>query len=122
MTEDIFNEEELSENNTLYTDMVLELMSSWVSGSTDIVETVVKSISSEVGDNDTVMTGLLFGALLHIGILVSKLASSTGDEMDKVWSDYLLDYNSGIRKSMTQIPVLHPEIALKISKAMDWEN
>jgi hypothetical protein len=122
MTEDIFNEEELSENDTLYTDMVLELMSSWVSGSTDIVETVVKSISSEVGDNDTVMTGLLFGALLHIGILVSRLASATGDEMDKVWGDYLLDYNSGIRKNMTQIPVLHPEIALKLAKAMDQEN
>jgi hypothetical protein len=80
------------------------------------------SISSEVGDNDTVMTGLLFGALLHIGVLISKLASVEGEDMDKIWADYLLDYNSGIRKNMTKIPVLHPEIALKIAKSMDQEN
>jgi hypothetical protein len=122
MTEDIFNLEELSENDTLYTDMVLEIMSSWVTGNMNIIQTVVDSISSELGDNDTVMTGLLFGALLHIGVLVSKLATNTGEDMDKVWADYLLDYNSGIRKNMTRIPVLHPEIALKIAKSMDQEN
>jgi hypothetical protein len=122
MTEDIFSDEDLSENNTLYTDMVLEIMSSWVTGSTNIIETVVESIASEVGDNDTVMTGLLFGALLHMGVLVSKLASTMGEDMDKVWSEYLLEYSSDIRKNMTRIPVLHPEIALKIANSMDKEN
>jgi hypothetical protein len=42
--------------------------------------------------------------------------------MDKVWSEYLLEYSSDIRKNMTRIPVLHPEIALKIANSMDKEN
>lgn len=109
----------LSENNTLYTDMVLEIMGSWVNGDFEVIETVTKSIASEMGDNDTVMPGLLFGALMHMGVLIAQISSLTGDDMEKVWTNYLHNYLTETRKNMVKIPVLHPKFAEELAKKMD---
>jgi hypothetical protein len=44
MTENIFNSEELSENDTLYTDMVLEIMSSWVTGNMNLIQYLLRLV------------------------------------------------------------------------------
>jgi hypothetical protein len=115
MTEDNFTEQDLSTNNVLYTDMIIQIMGSWFAGDIKVVTTVIDSIAKEFEDNETLMTGLLFGAILHVSMLISRMAAMESKDMEESWSMYLSEYNSYLRNHCAEIPILHPKLALKLA-------
>lgn len=123
MTDDFqFNEKELSKDNVLFTDIVVQLIGSWLAGDIKVVNTVVDSISEEFGSNETVMVGLLFGSMLHITKLVNDIAILKDQSADEAWSDFLQSYNKYGRDAYSQIPILHPAISEKLAQSMYKDN
>lgn len=113
-----FNKSELSKDNLLFTDVVVQLIGSWTAGDIKVVNTVVDSISEELGNNETVMVGLLFASMLHISKLIHDVAILKGQSANEAWLDFLQDYNKNGREAYSQIPVLHPAISERIAKEM----
>ncbi len=117
------DEQNLDENDVLYTDIVTQLISSWFTGDTKVIESVCESISDDIQDSISGLPGILFGCMLHITTLLSKLAAEKDVEIAEVWAEYLNEYNSFIRKNMSSIPILHPKIADMISnKLLDEDS
>jgi hypothetical protein len=112
------DEENLNENDTLYTDIVAQLISSWFTSDTKIIASICESISEDVKNNESAMPGILFGSMLHITTLLGKVADEKGISIPEAWNDYLTEYNTNIRKRMSQISVMHPKIADEISRKL----
>lgn len=112
------DEIDLNENDILYTDMVIQLVSSWFSGDTKVIQSVCESISDDIKDSDSGMTGILFGCILHITNLLNRIAEDNGKDLEENWVSYLNDYNNHYRKRMSSIPILHPQIADQLAKKL----
>ena len=112
------NEQPLDANDTLYTDIVAQLVSSWFTGNTKVIGSVCESIGDDIQHNPSGMPGLLFGCMLHITTLLSKIATEKGIDANQAWAEYLDEYNTEIRIHMSNIPILHPKIADKLSLEM----
>jgi len=110
------SEKDLNENDTLYTDIVAQLVSAWFTSNTKIISSICESIADDINDNESGMPGILFGFMLHITTLLSKMATEQGISIAEAWSNYLNDYNTGIRQKMSLIPILHPKIADELSR------
>lgn len=114
--------EQLDANDTLYTDIVAQLVSSWFTGNTKVIASVCESIGDDIQHNPSGMPGLLFGCMLHITTLLDKIAQEKGIDIKQAWAEYLSEYNSDIRLRMANIPILHPEIADKYSEEVFKED
>jgi len=114
-----FSEEELSVDDVLFTDVVVQLIGAWLGGDIKIVRTVVDSISEDFGDNETVMVGLLFASMLHMSKLIGDVAELKNQDMDEAWADFLQNYNKDARKAYSQIPILHPILSERFAKEME---
>lgn len=112
------DEQQLDENDTLYTDIVAQLVSSWFTGNTEVIGSVCESVSDDIKDSESGMPGILFGCMLHITTLIDKIAMEKGIDIKEAWAEYLNEYNTNIRKRMSLIPILHPKIADVISQKM----
>lgn len=113
------DENELNKNDTLFTDIVVQLMGGWFSHNTKIVNAVCESVSEEMGENPGALPGILFGCILHMTTMLTKMAEERGISVEEMWSEYLLEYNTVIRERMARIPLLHPEIAKKASENLE---
>lgn len=123
MTEDFtFNENELSKDNVLFTDIVVQLIGSWIAGDINVIHTVVDSVSEEFGNNETVMVGLLFGSMLHITKLIGDIAMLKDQSPSEAWVDFLQNYNQEGREAYSQIPILHPAISERMAQEMNKDN
>lgn len=118
MTDDFlnFSEEELSVDNVLFTDVVVQLIGAWLGGDIKVVHTVVDSISEEFGNNETVMVGLLFASMLHMSKMIGDIAELKNQDMNEAWIDFLQSYNTQGRKVYSQIPILHPILSERLAK------
>lgn len=116
------DEFDLNSNDTLYTDIAVQLMSSWFSGNTKVVNAVCEGVSNDMKDNPSAMPGILFGCIVHMTTMINKMAGMKGIETEEMWAEYLLEYNTVIRNKMVQIPFLHPEIARKAAEFLDSED
>lgn len=116
------DEEQLDANDTLYTDIVAQLVSSWFTGNTKVIGSVCESIGDDIQDNPSGMPGLLFGCMLHITTLLDKIAAEKGIDIKQAWAEYLDEYNTEIRIHMSNIPILHPKIADKFSEEVFKED
>lgn len=118
MTDDFlnFSDEELSVDNVLFTDVVVQLIGAWLGGDIKVVHTVVDSISEEFGNNETVMVGLLFASMLHMSKMIGDIAELRNQDMDEAWIDFLQSYNTQGREVYSQIPILHPILSERLAK------
>lgn len=114
-----FSEEELSVNNVLFTDIVVQLIGAWLGGDIKVVHTVIDSISEDFGNNQTVMVGLLFASMLHMSKLIGDVAELKNQDMNEAWTDFLQNYNKDGRTVYSQIPILHPMLSERFAKEMD---
>jgi len=110
------DEQQLDENDTLYTDIVVQLVSGWFTSNTKVISSICESIGDDIQDNESGVPGILFAFMLHITTLLDKMASEKGISITEAWSDYLNDYKTQIRKKMSAIPILHPKIADELSQ------
>ncbi len=108
-------EQKLDENDVLYTDIVTQLVSSWFTGDTSVIQSVCTSINDDIEDNISGLPGILFGCMMHITTLLSKIAAEKDIDVKEAWLEYLNDYNTFIRKNMSAIPILHPKVADRLS-------
>lgn len=113
------DENELDENDILFTDIVVQLMSSWFTGNTKIINAVCTGVAEDMGENPGAMPGLLFGCILHMSTMLNEIAQSKGISVDEAWSEYLVDYNTEFRERLANIPLMHPEIAWKASEELE---
>lgn len=111
-----FTEKDLSTNNVLYTDMILQLIGSWFDGDRNVISSVVNSISEEMDDNETTMVGLVFASITHITKLISDIANLKDQSMKEAWAEYLADYNLNGRDHYSKIPILHPKITQRLAR------
>ena len=118
MTDDFlnFSDEELSVDNVLFTDVVVQLIGAWLGGDIKVVHTVVDSISEEFGNNETVMVGLLFASMLHMSKMIGDIAELKNQDMNEAWIDFLQSYNTQGREVYSQIPILHPILSERLAK------
>lgn len=118
MTDDFlnFSEEELSVDNVLFTDVVVQLIGAWLGGDIKVVHTVVDSISEEFGNNETVMVGLLFASMLHMSKMIGDIAELKNQDTNEAWIDFLQSYNTQGREVYSQIPILHPILSERLAK------
>lgn len=113
------DENELNENDILFTDMVVQLMSSWFTGNTRIINAVCEGVAEDMGENPGAMPGLLFGCILHMSTMLNEIAKNKGISLDEAWSEYLEDYNLVFRERIVNIPLMHPEIAKRVSEIIE---
>lgn len=116
------DEQNLSTNDTLYTDFIAQLVSSWFTSNTKIIGSVCRSIGNDIAHNPSGMPGLLFGCMLHITTLIEKIATEKGISARDAWSQYLEEYNTDIRLRMANISILHPNLADKFGEALFKED
>lgn len=118
MTDDFlnFSDEELSVDNVLFTDVVVQLIGAWLGGDIKVVHTVVDSISEEFGNNETVMVGLLFASMLHMSKMIGDIAELKNQDTNEAWIDFLQSYNTQGREVYSQIPILHPILSERLAK------
>lgn len=113
------NEENLDHNETIFPDMIVQMVSGWYSGDRNIINSMCESISDEISNLDGAMPGLLFGCILHITTLINKSAGEKGITLDEAWGEYVYEYNTMYRSHLSNIPLMHPSIAEKAIKEMD---
>lgn len=111
-----FTEKDLSTNDVLYTDMILQLIGSWFDGDKDVISSVVNSISDEMDGNETTMVGLLFASITLITKLIDDIAHLREQSLKEAWAEYLTDYNLEGRDHYSKIPILHPKITERLAK------
>lgn len=113
------DENPLDPNDTLFSDIVVQLMSGWFSGNTKVINTVCESVSEEMGENPGAMPGILFGCILHMSTMLSQIAEEKGMTLEEVWANYLQDYNLVFRERLSNIPLMHPKIAKIASEEIE---
>lgn len=109
---------EFNENDVLYTDSILQILSAYILGSEDLSsEELTKALENSLSDPSIqgpgMIGGLLYAAIVHMALLLASLAESTNTERVQTLQRYAMSY-SNFRKQLSQMPQLRPEFVNEI--------
>jgi hypothetical protein len=104
-------EQELDENEDLYTDYALQIFSAFVDNNQITIAELMASYESSNGDDLTFMPGVIFGCMIHMGLLVATIAEQHNMSPQEAFERYALSYNTDTRKHLTKVSGLHPSVA-----------
>ena len=83
----------MAEKDDLYTDYALQMFSSYVSEDLNTMETLLESFKDEEKNVDEIfMPGLIYGLMYHLSTVFKLVSKATGTSVDKLLSDYAMDY------------------------------
>jgi hypothetical protein len=112
----------LNENDELYTDIAIQMFSAHIHGESGAIAELMESYGKSYGDNPTFMPGVVFGFIMHMGILIATLAESTDQSIESVYKSYVDAYNTGLRSKLTSIASLHPDEVVKLMEELGIIN
>jgi hypothetical protein len=109
---------EFNENDILYTDIVLQILSAYLNGNDDLSsEDLTNAISGALTDPNIagpgIMSGLLYASIVHMALLLATLTEALGDDRKKVLQRYAVAYSS-FRNQLSVMPQLRPEFVNQI--------
>jgi hypothetical protein len=111
------------ESKTLYTDVVMELLTSYILANEGddsfLSELLMKSIHEDEDlEGPGLLPGLLFSSIIHLTLLITVISAMTEETPMQVISRYGLHYNK-IRPMLAEMPQLHPNIVNKIAEMFE---
>lgn len=115
------------ENDTLYTDIVMQLFSSFITtDAEDRGEYVQTILHSAITDPDVegpgLLAGLLYASIIHMSLLLGTLSKITNKSREEILKDYALNY-SKYRVELSNLPQLRPEfVNYLMFKFLNEEN
>lgn len=112
-----------SKDKTLYTDVVMELLTSYILANEGDNSFLFDFITKTIHEDDTVagpgfMPGMLFSAIIHLSLLLTVISAITDEPVTEVLSKYGLHYHK-IRPHIEEMPQLNPEIVNKIARMFE---
>jgi hypothetical protein len=113
----------MAEDNELYTDYALQIFSSYIRNDLTSMDLILQSFKSDgKAIDDMFMPGLIYGLMFHWSNTLSLISSSTGTNVEKLLSDYAMDYEIA-REELLDNPLLNVykarEILNQIIEAMN---
>ena len=108
---------ELSENDELYSDIAFQMFSAYVDESPSVADTLFNSYSDQSTD-PVFMPGVIFGCMLHMGILLSAIAEGSDIDVKDAFKKYAFAYNTEIRQKLSLIPSMHQGTAREMFNLM----
>lgn len=97
----------MNSDNDLYTDYALQLFSSYVSDDLDSMHSILESFKKDGKALDSIfMPGVIYGLMYHFGTWLKIVSDRTDIPMEKLLSDYALDY-AIVRESLLSNPLLN---------------
>jgi hypothetical protein len=113
----------MAEDNELYTDYALQIFSSYIRNDLTSMDLILQSFKSDgKAIDDMFMPGLIYGLMFHWSNTLSLISSSTGTNVEKLLSDYAMDYAIA-REELLDNPLLNVykarEILNQIIEAMN---
>jgi hypothetical protein len=113
----------MAEDNELYTDYALQIFSSYIRNDLTSMDLILQSFKSDgKAIDDMFMPGLIYGLMFHWSNTLSLISSVTGTDVEKLLSDYAIDY-AVAREELLDNPLLNVykarEILNQIIEAMN---
>lgn len=113
----------MAEDNELYTDYALQIFSSYVKNDLTSMDLVLQSFKGDgKAMDDMFMPGLIYGLMFHWSNTLSLISSATGTDVEKLLSDYAMDY-AVAREDLLDNPLLNVykarEVLTQILDAMN---
>ena len=97
----------MAEKDDLYTDYALQMFSSYVSEDLNTMETLLESFKDEDKNIDELfMPGLIYGLMYHMATIFKLVSKATDTPVDKLLSDYAMDY-AVAREHLMDNPLLN---------------
>lgn len=106
----------------IYTDVVLELLTAYMIDkshdsnlSSDLMEIIRKD---PVLSGKGLMQGLLFSSIIHMALMITLMALSTGKSREEVLSFYADTYRM-TRHDVMKMPQVHPDFVNRLVEELD---
>lgn len=96
-------------NTELYSDIAFQMLSAYIQGDTGMGNALFSNLSDS--EDELLLPGIIYGCIIHMGILLSTLSEATSSNMEEVFKLYAKTYNSEIRTKLSEMPALYPKFA-----------
>jgi hypothetical protein len=104
----------MTEDNELYTDYALQLFSSYLIEDMASMEMILHSFKEDGKNEDGLfLPGLIYGLMYHMGTIMRLVSHGTGVELEKLLSDYAMDY-AVAREDLLDNPLLNVNKAREV--------
>ena len=101
--------------DSLFTDFTLQIFNAHIAeNSEETLSQLMKSYESEAEGNPAFMPGVIFGAMVHMFMMVQMLSKEKGIETQEMVKEYTDYYNSN-RTKLSQMLGNRPEYAKKLA-------
>lgn len=96
-------------NTELYSDIAFQMLSAYIQGDKDMGNALFAGLSDS--DDQLLLPGIIYGCIIHMGILLSTISEATSSNMEEVFQLYAKTYNTEIRERLSEMPALYPQFA-----------
>lgn len=96
-------------NSELYSDIAFQMLSAYIQGDVGMSNLLFTNLSDS--EDELLLPGIIYGCIIHMGILLSTLSEATSSNIEEVFKLYAKTYNSEIREKLSEMPALYPEFA-----------
>jgi len=105
------NEPTLNSSDELYTDIAFQMFTAYIAQNPQVTSELMDSYTSSNDNDAAFMPGVIFGCMMHMGILLATLAEATNMEIQDAFQLYAKAYNLDLRDRLVNIPALHQDVA-----------
>ena len=96
-------------NTELYSDIAFQMLSAYIQGDKTMGNALFAGLSDS--DDQLLLPGIIYGCIIHMGILLSTISEATSSNMESVFQLYAKTYNTEIREKLSEMPALYPKFA-----------
>lgn len=96
-------------NEELYADIAFQMLSAYIQSDNKMTTSLFESLTKY--EDPLLLPGILYGCIMHMGILLATLAESNLTEIKDVFELYAKTYNSEIREKLAEMPAMYPKYA-----------
>jgi len=94
-------------NTELYSDIAFQMFSAYIQGDIRMGNTLFSHLSES--EDRLLLPGIIYGCIMHMGILLSSLADANSANIEDVFKLYAKTYNTEIRQKLAEMPALYPQ-------------
>lgn len=96
-------------NTELYSDIAFQMFSAYIQGDVKMGNVLFSDLSES--EDQLLLPGIIYGCIMHMGILLSSLADANSSNIEDVFKLYAKTYNTEIRQKLAEMPALYPYFA-----------
>jgi hypothetical protein len=98
------------------------MLSAYLGNDKKLTNDLMQSYSADNEEDPAFMPGVIFGCMLHLGVLLATIAESSSMTIEEAFSHYASSYNLEMREQMSMIPTLHQGVARQLFEVLREEN